>query len=341
MCIEQRHSPEHYASIICRRSVIEELSGLDTTAQNAVCATIWHSVNWIRSILNFFACEKMDYYVTKVSERLENLLMLESILLDELLPVCRSFSPVGLSNAAESLAHSGGGKLLEMKKVGRPSSKSSPVAAATDRRSFIQKSFLPLRPEVVSILTSPRLLSVVTCTKSSATSDTASIMPIVGFLFHLLGSHMQKGVQSEASKSSSPFFRGKRAGDAKTSKYDLLVHEMEFMSAGPFLSNLLEAGILDAAGNYARHLLNTATQTQEEAEEEMANTELDHAPILMDYLHVVTLIGELRENPIQGKTDDLVKYKCLQAMVLTKDKQISFTTTDLAVFKQQVQSVIG
>lgn len=332
-----------YISIVCRRSVIEEISGLDTTAQNAVCATIWHAVNWIRSILNFFACEKTDYYVTKVSERLENLLMLESILLDELIPVCLSFSPVGLSSTSESIAHSGHGKLLEAKKVGRPSSKSSPVVAATDRRSFILKSFLPLWPEVISILTSPRILSVVTSAQSSAANGSASTMPIVGFLFHLLRSHVQTCVQGEASKNPTASFRGKRPGDAKSGKYELLVHEMELVTAGPFILNLLESGVLDATGNYARQLLSSATQTQE-ADEDTSSTvraETDRVLILMDYFHVLKLIADLQGNSIQDQVDELMKYKCLQAMVLTKDKRVSFNTTDPPAFKQHVKSVIS
>lgn len=313
---------------------------MESAAQNAVCSTLWHGINWIRSILNFFACEKKEYYAAKVAERLENLSLLESILLDEVLPSCPSFSPPGSSTIGmDSLSASAKSASDGKKKPGRPPGKKK-LSGIEDRKLLIRQSFIAMRPEVVSILTSPRLQprsGVSMDPLSQGTAQTLEV-PLIQILFSLLEHHVQKSCSEEKKRKSLSAFWNKASGASKSE--EILEHQSEVQSAPKLLQGFFESGVLAAAGRFAVHIFGVTESEQARGEpcqagEEPTQTHPEHRleeckSILVDYLHTVSAV--LSYGIDTGESADPgpepQKVQQLQALILQTHERAEYSGED-------------
>lgn len=285
--------------------MLSELSAIDDrAAQNAICCCLWYAINWTRSLLNFFASESKEYYVAKVMQRLEDLSRLEATLLEETLNVCPIFSVPGSVHAAD-LQTTGKGK-LEAKKRGRP-----PKSAkdSSDRASAIKNSFLPLQPEVLNILAFPRLLhddAVGSAKSSDGASSPVETLPIkgeklsrVGLLFSLLLSYLESCCKK---KAPSHWTAAIKTQSIESSSW-MTSHSLA-KSGDTLLSDLAKAGVLKAAGAFAREFVARIIRYQEasptdEEETKQGNEGDDSADdtvklmlkrILGDYLKIVAVV---------------------------------------------------
>lgn len=350
-----------YVSRDGRRSVLQELSGLDASVQNAVCLTLWHGINWIRSILNFFAYEKTEYYAAKVAERLENLSLLESILLDEALPACLSFQPPGSASSpstaaamtgADTVKSAGDGK----KKPGRPPGKKR-VSSLDDRKLAVQQSFVPLKPEVVSVLTSPRLQPRTGVSMDPLSQDAASSeleVPLIQILFALLEHHVQRSCNDEKKRKTAPGFWTKAASSAFD---DVLVHESDAQTAQELLDGFFKSGVLNAAGQFAAHILSITERDQrrlsadaegngdggvpsDTADHSALETQLDECKrVLIAYLRVVAAViahdvSSCDASAAEDDGPDPHRVQRLQALLLPQDDRIEYVASDATAFQQ-------
>jgi hypothetical protein len=295
--------------------VLSELSAIDDRAsQNAICCCLWYAINWTRSLLNFFASESKDYYVAKVMQRLEDLSRLEATLFDETLGACPMFSVPGSAHATD-LSTAGKGK-LEIKKRGRP-----PKVAndASTRASAIKNSFLPLQPEVLNILAFPRLLHDDAAGLTDSSDNTrlpVETLPIkeeklsrVGLLFSLLLSYLEscckkKAPSHWAASKQLPESSSWKASHSLTKSDDML------------LSDLVKAGVLNAAGAFAREFVARIIRYQESSpvveEETKQSEEGDNSAdetiklmlkgILGDYLKIVAIV--MNDGRVESSDDD-------------------------------------
>lgn len=227
--------------------MVPELAALDDHAvQNAVCSSIWFAINWTRSVLNFFAFEKKEFYVSKVMQRLEDLSRLESLLLDETLDASPMFSIPGSVHATDAAA-TGKSKLgkPDPKKRGRPLKNAKDV----DRESSIKSSFVPLQAEVLNILAFPNLLH-----DSSSDTPFESLaydvkkLSRINLLFGLLAYSVETSCDLEKKKASSHWISTKRA--AIDSNDWMSAHSPSKSSIG-LLQDLSNGGVLSAAGSFA------------------------------------------------------------------------------------------
>lgn len=334
-----------------RRSVLQDLSALETSAQNAVCLTLWHGINWIRSILNFFAYEKKEYYAVKVAERLENLSLLESILLDEAVPACPSFRPPGgaatMSEVAPPSAKlAGDGK----KKAGRPAGKKK-LSGVEDRKLAIKQSFVPMKPEVVSILKSARLQPRGSVSMDPMSQDASSAleMPLIRILFSLLEHHVQRSCSDEKKRKFSAGFWSKGSGlSSVTSSEDILEHHSNVQSVRELLAGFRKSEVLDAAGRFAAHIVDAADQVQTRLasdavdvfDRESLETQLKECTcVLVDYLKVVATV--LSYGIDSGEASDsetgTEKIQQLQELILPVSDRVEYREKDPDVL-QQVRS---
>lgn len=332
----------------CRRSVLQDLSGLEAAAQNAVCSTLWHGINWIRSILNFFACEKKEYYAAKVAERLENLSLLESILLDEVLPLCPSFAPpgsstVGMDSSLSSAKSANDGK----KKAGRPPGKKK-ISGIEDRKLLIRQSFIAMRPEVVSILTSPRLQPGTGVSMDLLSQGTAQALeiPLIQILFSLLEHHVQKSCSEEKKRKSLTAFWNKVSGPSGASKCEeILEHQSEVQSAPKILQGFFESRVLDAAGRFAVHIFEVTesdqargeSQAGEEAKQANQESRLEECKvILVDYLHTVSTVVSygIDTGESADPSPDPQKIQQLQALILPTVDRVEYSEEDPELLQQ-------
>lgn len=335
-------------TVTSRRSVIQDVSGLDSNVQHAICSTLWHAINWIRSILNFFACEQKEYYVAKVAERLENLSLLESILLEDILPSCPSFTPPGVaSTGMDSLSLSVVKATSEgKKKAGRPSGKKK-NASAEDRKLLIKQSFIALRPEVVRILTSPRLQPIVDGTTVEPTSGrhgNALPMetPLVQFLFSLLEHHVQRCCSEEKKRKSLVGFWTKPSSQSGVSNSEeFLEHQPEKQSVQELLGGFHDSGVLDAAGRFAAHILAATEHGQAQAENEADEAKdgleprlLQYKGILTEYLKIVTAAISYDIESGEATPPRITKVQQIQALLLPSGERFEYPAHDPDVLQQ-------
>lgn len=328
--------------------MLQELSGLEVAAQNAVCSTLWHGINWIRSILNFFACEKKEYYAAKVAERLENLSLLESILLDEILPSCPSFSPPGGSSIGMDSSSSSGKSASDgKKKAGRPLGKKK-LSGIEDRKLLIRQSFIAMRPEVVSILTSPRLQPGTGVSMDPLSQDTAQTLeiPLIQILFSLLEHHVQKSCSEEKKRKSLTAFWNKAASQSGASKSEeILEHQNEVQSAPKLLQGFFASGVLDAAGRFAAHILGETesdqargeSQAGEEAEQSNSEPRLQECKnILVDYLQTVSaaISYGIDNGESTDSGPDLQKVQQLQALILPTVDRVEYSEDEPEILQE-------
>ncbi|RLN94363.1 hypothetical protein BBJ28_00012762 [Nothophytophthora sp. Chile5] len=326
---------------IARESVLRELSALDRSVQNAVCTTLWHAINWVRSIINFFCTEAKNYYVAKTTERLENLSRLETILLDEVLPSCPAFAIPRLSGGGID-QHQSFGKTkslfdpTERKKPGRPPK----VSTTVDRATLVKKSFLPLKSEVISILAFPRVLDSVIRGGSNDRLETAGGERSSGFalktvrielLFSLFRYHMDWCAGEEKPKSS---FSWGTVAHTSGWKENVLAHDVASKSSSKLLAELSTAGVLNATEKYASHFLAVIKEHgEDESASEGEETKEGDQPapstslvkrILCEYLEIVVLFLNSKNDPAA----DVVHVQQLQSFLLPESERAEYTSSD-------------
>lgn len=272
--------------------------------QHAVCSSLWFAINWIRSVLNFFASETKDYYVGKVLQRLEDLSHLEAILADDVLPLCPTF---GIPGSALSADMHGKGKTKslfggsEVKKRGRPP---KTTREPTDCSSGVKQSYLPLKPEVLNILTYPQLLG--TCASGDQneheTTSDRKRLACVELLFSLLSSYFESCCELDRKKVV-PHWTNNKASQRESG--DGFSTQVAVKTGAQLLCELESSGVLTASGTYARQFLANISEHQRlyaaaeesksdedaEAEAETKETSVPLKRILSEYLKSVAIVA--------------------------------------------------
>lgn len=336
--------------------MLQDLSALETSTQNAVCLTLWHGINWIRSVLNFFAFETKEYYAVKVAERLENLSLLESVLLDEAVPSCPAFRPPGASTILSEAASATSTKLAGdgKKKAGRPPGKKK-ATGGDERKLAIRQSFVVLKPEVLSILKSARLQPRARVSMNPLSQDASGSleMPLVRILFSLLEHHVQRSCSEDKKRRSTVGgFWAKGSSSATLSapsrSEDILEHCSSALGIRDLLAKLQASAVLDAAGRLAAHIVGVADRAQAQLasdaddafdRESLEAQLVEYKAVLVDYLKVVgaVLSYDLDGAEASSAEPNLHKLQQLQELVLPAEDRIEYREEDPDLL-QQVRS---